>query len=184
MHSAAQIGRVKLLELLAVTPPIKRTQELLLNHLTVSNPLLITISTTPTIQHRRQQRRKINEKPNNRWTILFSSLLRSTRRQIDFICQLWNALRKLLWKAMKKKVFRYSFDPISYPQKSNFDGRLFSEANHQTLRSLLCRVLIEFCFYFNFNLLPKVEATCSIDRIIKFGCNLIARKILASTKVL
>ena len=41
-----------------------------------------------------------------------------------------------------------------------------------------------FGFYLNLNLLLKIEATCSIDRIIKFVCNLIARKRLASTKIL
>ena len=34
------------------------------------------------------------------------------------------------------------------------------------------------------NLLLKTEATCSIARIIKYGCNLIASKRLASTKIL
>ena len=44
-------------------------------------------------------------------------------------------------------------------------------------RHHVCCVSIEFSFYLNFNLLLKIDATCSIDRIIKFGCNLIARKI-------
>ena len=46
----------------------------------------------------------------------------------------------------------------------------------------LCRVSIEFLFYFNLKLVLKIEATCDIARIIKSGCNLIARKRLASTK--
>ena len=43
---------------------------------------------------------------------------------------------------------------------------------------------IEFSFYLNFNYILKIEATCSINRIIKSGCNLIARKRLDSTKIL
>ena len=50
--------------------------------------------------------------------------------------------------------------------------------------SSTCRVSIEFSLYFNFNLLLKIDATCSVNRIIKFGGNLIARKRLASTKIL
>ena len=41
-----------------------------------------------------------------------------------------------------------------------------------------------FRFYLNFDLLLKIEATYSIAQIIKSGCNLIARKRLASTKIL
>ena len=36
----------------------------------------------------------------------------------------------------------------------------------------------------SFDLLLKIEATRSMARIIKSGCNLIARKRLASTKIL
>ena len=39
-----------------------------------------------------------------------------------------------------------------------------------------CRVSMKFSFYLNLNLLLKIETTYSIARIIKSGCNLIARK--------
>ena len=48
----------------------------------------------------------------------------------------------------------------------------------------LCRVSIEFLFYLNFNFIRNIEATYSIARIFKFSCNLMARKRLASTKIL
>ena len=48
----------------------------------------------------------------------------------------------------------------------------------------LCRVSIEFLVYLNFNFILKIEATYSIAQIIKSGCNLIARKRLASKKIL
>ena len=47
-----------------------------------------------------------------------------------------------------------------------------------------CRASIEFLFYLNLNLHLKIDATCGIDRIIKFGCNLMARKRLTTTKIL
>ena len=43
---------------------------------------------------------------------------------------------------------------------------------------------MEISFYLNLNFTFKIEATCSIARIIKSGCNLIARKRLASTEIL
>ena len=55
---------------------------------------------------------------------------------------------------------------------------------HNLIYAPLCRVLIEFSLYLNLNFICKIEATYSISRIIKSGCNLIARKRLASTKIL
>ena len=41
-----------------------------------------------------------------------------------------------------------------------------------------------FCSISIFNLLLKIEATCTIARVVKSGCNLIARKRLGFTKII
>ena len=55
---------------------------------------------------------------------------------------------------------------------------------HILSKVAFCRVSIEFSFYLNLDLLLKIEAAYSITRIIKSGCNLIARKRLTFIKIL
>ena len=64
-------------------------------------------------------------------------------------------VRRRVWKLKKKNM------------KARFQERVKELVD-------VCRVFV--VLNLNLNLLLKIDATCSIDRIIKFGCNLIARK--------
>ena len=85
--------------------------------------------------------------------------------------------------------------PIIMPRRNHITELLICQSHEEVgyigrittlcqLRENGCLVSIEFSFYLNLNFIPKIEATYSIARIIKSGCYLIARKRLASTKIL